>query len=598
MTLLLPIGLLALLALPIIAMLHLVRQRRTRMRVPTTLLWQDLRIPPERRQRTLPLTLLLLLHLLVALCLALALTNPALLPLREHTPTHTVILLDTTTSMAATDESPSRFAQARSAALSILNDLVENDTVALIELNNAPRLLAVGGAADTDRLNTIVRDLAPAGNGANLATALHIANSTLSTNQQNRVVVLTDVALAAPTIPLSLAADLEWRTWGSGAANAAVVTFAARRLPDGKTALYGRVANFAPDLTVRTLQLLVDGVVIDEQTIRIPAGGTEERVWRIEQGTRAELVLIGADPLALDDRATLPLKRSRSVRVRLISADDTALERVLAAMPGLDVTVASQFDPAAAPVDVTVLNGVLPDQLPAGALLIVNPPADDSRLPTRSTVLGERASNVPLDPAFAGIDLSSVQWGGRHPLADDLPDLQPAITTELGAPLVLRGTLENQASVVWAFDVDGSNLPAKLGFPLLTAATLDVLTTGALPSTLPPGSFAPNVPLLNPDGTALADYARLTTPGWYALQPSNAVQTGGVAVNFGDEAESDLTFQSQPTITTIPGSLGIAPTRTAGWRLWPLLIGMALVVLVGEWWYVYGKAARQPQTQV
>ncbi len=588
MSLLLPIGLLALLALPLIAILHLVRQRRTRVKVPTTALWQAVRIPPERRQRTLPLTLLLLLHLLVALCLALALTNPALLPFGQHTPTHTVIMLDTTTSMAATDESPSRFAQSQAAATALLDDLAEGDTVALVELSATPRLLAIGGAADKARLAAIVRDLAPAGNGADLAAALHIANSTLSSEQQNQVVVLTDVALSAPTAPLAVAAELDWRTAGGAAENAAVVAFAARRLPAGETALYGRVANFSPNLTVRSLQLLVDGELRDEQTVRIPAGGTEERVWRITAGARAEIRLIGADDLELDDRASLPLERSRSVRVRLISADETALERVLAALPGLNVTVASQLDPAAAPVDVTVLNGVLPDQLPSGALLVVNPPAGDQRLPLAATTLGERASSAPLDPAFAGIDLSSVQWGGRRPLAGELAALQPVIITEQNQALVLRGTLENQPAVVWAFDVDAANLPAKLGFPLLAAASLDVLTTGALPPTLPPGTAAPGVGLLGPDGAPLAASARLTRPGLYTLRAeAGQPQAGGVAVNFGDSSESNLAQQPRPPITTTPAELEVAPLQKAGWRLWPLLVALALVVLAGEWWYVY-----------
>jgi hypothetical protein len=588
MTFLLPIGLLALLTLPLIAILHLVRQRRTRVKVPTTALWQSLRIPPERRQRTLPLTLLLLLHLLVALCLALALANPALLPFGQHTPTHTVIMLDTTTSMAATDVSPSRFAGAQAAAVEILDSLAEGDTVALVALSATPRLLAVGGAADAARLATIVRGLAPAGNGANLAAALHIANSTLSSQQQNQVVVLTDVALSAPTTPLSVAAALDWRTAGGVAENAAIVAFASRRLPTGETALYGRVANFSPNLTVRSLQLLVDGQLSDEQTIRIPAGGTEERIWRIKAGVRAELRLIGADDLPLDDQASLPLERSRSVRVRLISADETALERVLAALPGLNVTVASQFDPAAAPVDVTVLNGVLPDPLPAGALLVVNPPPGDPRLPLAATTLGERASSATLDPAFGGIDLSSVQWGGRHPLAGELSAFQSAITTEQNRALVLRGTLESQPAVVWAFDVDASNLPAKLGFPLLTAASLNVLTTGALPPTLPPGAAAPSVGLLGPDGAALGENVRLTSPGLYTLRAeAGQAQSGGVAVNFGDTSESNLAQQPQPAIMATPADLAIAPLQKAGWRIWPLLLVLALVVLAGEWWYVH-----------
>ena len=79
MTFLLPLGLLALLTLPVILLLHLLRERRRRVAVPSLLHWQNL---PRKREgeriRRLPLTLLLLLHLLVAALIGLALGWPQL----------------------------------------------------------------------------------------------------------------------------------------------------------------------------------------------------------------------------------------------------------------------------------------------------------------------------------------------------------------------------------------------------------------------------------------------------------------------------------------------------------------------------------------
>src|SRR5438132_11507852 len=79
MTFLLPLGLLALLTLPIILILHLLRERRRRVAVPSLLHWQNL---PRKREgeriRRLPLTLLLLLQLLVATLIGLALGRPQL----------------------------------------------------------------------------------------------------------------------------------------------------------------------------------------------------------------------------------------------------------------------------------------------------------------------------------------------------------------------------------------------------------------------------------------------------------------------------------------------------------------------------------------
>ena len=80
MTFLFPLGLLALLTIPIIIVLHLLRERRRRIAVPSLLHWQNLpRRPEGERIRRLPLTLLLLLHLLVAGLLGVALAQPQLL---------------------------------------------------------------------------------------------------------------------------------------------------------------------------------------------------------------------------------------------------------------------------------------------------------------------------------------------------------------------------------------------------------------------------------------------------------------------------------------------------------------------------------------
>lgn len=61
MSFLFPLGLLALLSIPIILVLHLVREQRKRQVVPSLMLWKNI---PRRhdgtRRRLLPLTLLLL----------------------------------------------------------------------------------------------------------------------------------------------------------------------------------------------------------------------------------------------------------------------------------------------------------------------------------------------------------------------------------------------------------------------------------------------------------------------------------------------------------------------------------------------------------
>lgn len=598
MTLLFPIGLLALLALPAIVILHLVRQRRTRLKVPTLALWQALATPPpEQRKRLIPWSWLLALHLLAAACLALALANPAFRALfGDTTPEHTTLVIDTSTSMAATDEAPSRLGQAQADALDAIDALGPGDTLALIELNATPRLLLTGGPDEAPQLEQAVRRLRAAGNGADLPGALQLAGSSFRPGQENRVLLLTDDALAAPQSDLTVAAELERRTYGANSANAAIIAFASRRLPDGEVALYGRVVNWDDAPAIRTLRLVVDGQQRDQQAIRVPEQGATEYTWRVaESSALAELSLSGGDALPADDRAVLPLTQARTVRVLLVGPPGSALERVLGVLPGLQVSAAAALDPAAPPADVTILNGVLPQTLPDGALLLVNPPADP-RLPASPINASVRAAAAASDPAFAGVDLSSVQLRRVieiRPSDAFSATLAPAISaagSDLG--LVLRGAWQGRQTVIWAFDIDQSNLPVKLAFPLLTAASLQVLASGNLPPTLPPGSLAPQVGLLDPAGRPLEAGARLDQPGFYRV--GGQADAGGVAVNLGNADEANLAPRPAPTLDAEPAAVTIIQPEETRRQLWPLLVALALLAVAAEWYLLYRPRPRRP----
>src|SRR5260221_11549294 len=100
MTFLLPLGLLALLTLPIILLLHLLRERRRRVAGPSLLHWQNFPRKHEGgRIRRLPVTLLLLFPLLVAALLGLALGWPPLARAPWGTARQIAILIGTSPSM-------------------------------------------------------------------------------------------------------------------------------------------------------------------------------------------------------------------------------------------------------------------------------------------------------------------------------------------------------------------------------------------------------------------------------------------------------------------------------------------------------------------
>ena len=172
MTFLLPLGLLALLTLPVVLLLHLLRERRRRVAVPSLLHWQNLPRKPEgERIHRLPLTFLLLLHLLIAALIGLALGQPQLVGALGGAAQQTAIIIDTSTSMAARDGASTRFAMARERARTKLNAMGNGDRVILIAAGPMARVVA-SGAGDPTALLAALDQLRPGGTGTDMDGAL------------------------------------------------------------------------------------------------------------------------------------------------------------------------------------------------------------------------------------------------------------------------------------------------------------------------------------------------------------------------------------------------------------------------------------------
>src|SRR5688500_3329949 len=191
MSLLAPLGLLALLTLPLIVILHMLRERRRRVVVPSLLLWQLMpRKQEAQRRRRLPLTLLLLLHLLAAALLAFALARPQWPLALFGGERHTAVIIDTSTSMAAPAPGGGpRLEAARARAANLIGAMGSRGSLTLIAAGSQPSLLDSAGADGAPRLLAALEALEAAGTGTDLAGALTLAEAALQGRPGARVVV-------------------------------------------------------------------------------------------------------------------------------------------------------------------------------------------------------------------------------------------------------------------------------------------------------------------------------------------------------------------------------------------------------------------------
>src|SRR5438067_1514665 len=143
MSILAPVGLLALLAIPAILLLYFLKVRRPERRVATLMFWRPFVADRQANapwQRLRP-SLLLFLQLLAALAIALALIRPGASGAVGVGGT-TVVMLDGSASMQSTDVSPSRFAVAVARARQDAHQLGPGQEMAIVLLAEHAELLA------------------------------------------------------------------------------------------------------------------------------------------------------------------------------------------------------------------------------------------------------------------------------------------------------------------------------------------------------------------------------------------------------------------------------------------------------------------------
>jgi hypothetical protein len=608
MSLLQPLGLLGLLALPVIVVLHLLHDRNRYAVVPSLALWRWLeRQVRGPRLRRPPITAVLLLQLAAAGLLSLALARPRLDLLAGPAVFQRLILVvDVSTSMSAADAAPSRLSRAQSQAGLLLAGLSENDSAVLISAGVRPRLLSDSRLAGLTGLLAELAALQPAGVGQDWPAAFSLAAAAVLPDRHNRLVILTDGAFAFPE---TLAAAehpyaVEWVRVGSPQANQAIVTLSARPTGSGATQVFARLANFSDRAAERTVSLRVDGQPFDTHTAQLTAGGTLGQVWTLPPGVGAvELELGGSDALPADDRAALGLLDARPVEALLVTPDPAAagaVERALGSIPGLRLSVAAPQDYLPFAVrDLTVFDGWLPTDWPTGGVLVFNPPADSRLLPVSGLQPVRAVAPTPGEALFADVEFDLVTFGSAVVLAQPRAAwLAPALSDSTGLGLVWRGAVGASRIVLFTFALEETNLTRRAGFPVLVANAVAEVLPPALPTSLRPGDplplpapdLYPILTITDPSGHVFdlgpdrpADFTATTLAGLYRVEgrlASGQTWRGALGVNPGALEESDLRLPVEPAFTA---QLDNAPANpSAGLELWPLLAALAALALLVE----------------
>ncbi len=347
-----PWGLLALLAIPAILAIHLFRRRFRSHPVSAIWLWGGADPHPAagRQRQSIRNRASLWLELLAVLALTWYLSDPHLTD-REHR-RHLVVVCDTRWRLqTAPGEAPSALVRLREALDAQLARLERDDRVSLILTGTPPTVLA-GPAAPPSDARAALDDWQARAPRHDPAPAFTLAARLLAgSGGAGRVLWASD---APPT-----QTDLDVALLLRGQAVPTDGFAAARWLPaagERPERLALRVFAAGGQPRQRELELRdANGAVLSRARIALDPAAPDLVVLPIPPGDHLQLeaVLLGDDPLALDDRVVLlpPVRADIRVHVALPESASDPLRRAVAAASGAELV----GDPATA--DLAVVAG-------------------------------------------------------------------------------------------------------------------------------------------------------------------------------------------------------------------------------------------------
>lgn len=502
-----------------IVLLYILKLRRKKVRISSTLLWETV-ISDTRANapwQKLRKNLLMFIQILALLLLALALARPFIFG-SAKAGGKVVVVIDTSASMLATDESPDRLGKAIELARRAVGDLGPAEEGMLIAAGSTPQLLA-SFSRDKRQLLGALEDVRQyAGGEADVDAALKLASSVTS-GSQARAIVISDGAL--PELDPLAVRDLRlsYTRVGSESANMAITGAGARQNP-----FTGQYDLFAAVQSYESAPVEVD-VVVNRGTETV-----DVRTVEIEPGERQEVNLTGLgyspepyeisldrkDLLDEDNRAYVTLPEERPLNVALCTRGESILLRK--ALENVRGVVLSEYTdgrlyvpegvPDAVKIDCWVVDGdaAAPEDTVSSYVFF-----NTSQHLALPVVAGPEAvldfsADPPVIPMVVGLDRSSpllryVSIGDIKLKSMRRCQLLPwgkAVVDGSEGPLVVTGDNNGQRTVYVAFNAYESDFPLRAGFPIFLANALRFLgSSGAASSgrTVPAGS---QVDMLSP----------------------------------------------------------------------------------------------------
>lgn len=451
-----PLGLLGLLAIPVLILIYIIKSKYTEQTITSTYLWTLSERFLKRKNPINKITgiISLILQILAVIFISWALAHPVFtLPGKAM---DYCFILDGSGSMQTVQSGESRFNIGKERIRDMISSSADGSTYTLITTGNTTEMVM----KEVDDKKTALRRLdsvEPSYADSNLATASAMAKSYFDENSACKFYLITDRTVQT-------AVNVEVINVSGNATNYALDGVEYTYAADGKLVVSGKAFSYENDANL-TVQVYVDGA-------RTPAASTDVTVaqgtaadfsvsWAQEQFSSLRVAIRQGDSLSLDNSVTLynpyaddSADSDNSVSALIVSNQPFFMEATLGAMGIKYKTVAADDDAYAAEKEgykLYIFQNYTPDEMPKnGAVWFINPDtgvdetsgfsrrgAEKLGNPTR-LVINDKKGEL-IDPLVKGVDMKESTYVNEYIKLGTYREFTHVMKCG-GDPVILAGT--------------------------------------------------------------------------------------------------------------------------------------------------------------
>lgn len=634
---LIALGYLSLISL--VVLIYFFSRKKTVVEVPSIIPWKVLR-EDIVQSRLFRIDILFLLQILLLLLLTFFLARPFLKSsIINISGKNIILVIDSSASMQTTESDGTRFDQARSQSLSMVNKMSRWDRMMVITTDYSSVIVS-DFTKDKIKLNKAINNLAPRDTGTNLEEGISLGISFLKNVQRGELYVLTDQSPNSVNMDKRKWENMRFLRYGKNSDNVAITSLDVYQdmFKDyTEREVYVTTKNYSDGNKSIKLKASLNNEYIEEKEFELEGG--EQKTVKIGNITASGVLkaeIYTDDFLSVDNSAYAIINEIKPINILLVSNDNklrNELEKIQNTTRRIKLTTidgAVYEREGVKDYDVVVFHKFVPNINPGIGSLYIFP---------QTKTLHNQAKVDESDAGFESLLFSNmksmrnvkiVDWDNTHPTMEHLVNLyETDIVEGLGMdlpgwatsimkitdghsdfPIAYAGTYKGKRIIALGFDLGNFDFSKSDSLEMLIMTLnfiqwLNPYEVEGQNKILTSGQYVPNyeimedVKIVNPKGETLKYkfgedtgkqfvFDKIDYTGEYVI--SGADIKGKFVANFFDAKESKIKpeasgdreykFESKRAVTSIEDIKN---------EFGKYLLLLVLFLLVVEWMLFYKK---------